>query len=144
MISVLYVDEWSPFLYILSRFLEAKGDVEVETAFSPLDALQILDYISFDVIVANYNNREWSGIDLLQKTRQKGIETPFIFFTLEPKSVMEQEVIPYGRVVFLPKLQNSCSTLYELEKTVQAIVPAFHPETITPQKGVVHFNTGRV
>jgi len=136
MISVLYIDEWSPFLYILCRFLEAKGDMEVETVFSPVDALRIMDYISVDVIVTDYNARDLSGIDLLQKTRQKGIETPFIFFTSEQKSVIEQEVIPFGRVAFVSKLANSWLTLDELEKTVRTINPASHPDMVTPQKGL--------
>ena len=85
MISVLYVDDWSPLLHIISRFLMEKGDIIVETSLSPEEACRKMDFFSFDVIITDYNSKDSAGIGLLQQTRQKGKMTPFVFFTLRAK-----------------------------------------------------------
>jgi len=108
--------------------------MEVETALSTKDALRILDYISFDVIVTDYNIKESSGIGLLQQCRQKGRMTPFIFFTLEQDICMEEDAKRYGRVAFVPKIRGTCSGFDDLERTIRTLVPASYPGTITPQK----------
>jgi DNA-binding NtrC family response regulator len=126
MISVLYVDDCSSLLYCICRFLESKGDMEVETALSTKDASRILDYISFDVIVTDYNTEESSGIGLLQQARQKGIMTPFIFFTLEKNGVMELEAAQYGRVAFVPKILKFGSSCDGLEKAIRTIFQKSH------------------
>jgi DNA-binding NtrC family response regulator len=134
MIFVLYVDDWLPLLDTIGRILEKKGDIVVETSYSIEDALRKLDYLSFNVIVTDYNSRESAGIDLLRQTRQKGIIAPFIFFTLEQNRVMEQDAIKYGRVAFVPKLIECGSNFDELERTIRSIVPVSHPEKIPSHK----------
>jgi len=143
MISVLYVDDWSSLLSIICRFLERKGDVEVETVLSTKDALRIFDYIPFDVIVTDYNSKESHGISLLQKTRQKGNMTPFVFFTLEQDSCLEKEAKRYGRVAFLPKICNSGSGFEELEKAIRTVVQRPYSENIKQSIGLVSPSEGR-
>jgi DNA-binding NtrC family response regulator len=106
----------------------------VETSYSIEDALRKLDYLSFDVIITDYNSTESAGIDLLRKTRQKGFITPFIFFTLEQNLGMEQEATMYGRVAFVPKLLDFGSNFDELERTIRLIVTASHPGEIHRHK----------
>ncbi len=134
MISVLYVDDCLSLLDIVCRFLEEKGDVVVETSFTTEKASRIMDHISFDVIITDYNSKESSGIDLLQKTRNKGRMTPFIFFTLERDHGMEEDAARYGQVVFVPKLPYSGSGCDELEKTIRTIVPVPYLENTREQK----------
>ena len=134
MISVLYVDDWLPLLDTIGRILEKKGDIVVETSYSIEEALRKLDYLTFDVIITDYNSKESTEINLLRQTRQKGVMTPFIFFTLEQNRVMEQEAIRYGRVAFVPKLLNFGSNFDELGTKIRTIVPAPHSEEIIPQK----------
>ncbi len=134
MISVPYVDDWLPLLDTIGRILEKKGDIVVETSYSIEEALRKLDYLSFDLIITDYNSKESRGIDLLRQTRQKGFITPFIFFTLEQNPGIEQEAARYGRVAFVPKLLNFGSNFNELERTVRSIVPAPHLGKIHPHK----------
>jgi DNA-binding NtrC family response regulator len=137
MISVLYVDDWLPLLDTIGRILERKGDMTVETASSIEEALRKLDYLSFDVIVTDYNSRESAGIDLLRQTRQMGIIAPFIFFTLEQNRGLELEATQYGRVAFVPKLLDYGSNFDELERTIWTIVPASHLGNGNQQKDLV-------
>jgi len=129
MIAVLYVDNWQLLQDTLGHFLERHKDMVVESSLLIEEALRKMDYISFDVIVTDYNLKESSGIDLLRQTRQKGIMTPFIFFILKQNRDMEAEATRYGRVAFVPKLPYSGSCFDELEKTIRTIVPASHVET---------------
>lgn len=93
-----------------------------------------MDYISFDVIITDYNSRESSGIGLLQQTRQKGIMTPFIFFTLEQNVVIEQEATRYDSVVFVPKILRFGSNIDNLEETLRIIVRLYQSEDKIPKK----------
>ena len=138
MISVLYVDDWSPLLHIISRFLMEKGDIIVETSLSPEEACRKMDFFSFDVIITDYNSKDSAGIGLLQQTRQKGKMTPFVFFTLEQNRVMEQEAARYGHVAFVRKIQNSDSSFYELEKKIRTTIPAPHSGNIIPKKDPIY------
>ena len=142
MISILYVDDWLPLLDTIGRILEKKEDIVVETSYSIEAALRKLDYLSFDVIITDYNSKESRGIDLLRQTRQKGFITPFIFFTLEQNPGIEQEAARYGRVAFVPKLLNFSSNFDELERTIRSIVMVSHPgkmhqhkDPLSPERG---------
>jgi DNA-binding NtrC family response regulator len=137
MISVFYVDDWLPLLDTIGRVLEKKGDMVVETSYSIEEALRKLDYLSFDVIVTDYNSTESAGIELLRQTRRKGIIAPFIFFTLEQNPGMEQDATQYGRVAFVPKLIDGGSNFAELERTIRSIVPASHLGNENQQKDLV-------
>jgi DNA-binding NtrC family response regulator len=143
MISALYVDDWLPLLDTIGRILEKKGDIVVETSYSIEDALRKLDYLSFDVLITDYNSTESAGIDLLRQTRQKGIIAPFIFFTLEQNVGIEREATRYGGVAFVPKLLDSGSNFSELERTIRSIVMVSHPGEIHPHKDPLSPSRGR-
>jgi DNA-binding NtrC family response regulator len=134
MIFIHYVDDWLPLLDTIGRILEKKGDIVVETSYSIEDALRKLDYLSFNVIVTDYNSKESAGIELLRKTRQKGIIAPFIFFTLEQNRGLEQEATKYGRVAFVPKLLDCGANFDELERIIRSIVSVSRPEKMRSHK----------
>jgi len=133
MISILYVDDWLPLLDITRRFLEKTGDMVVDTSYSSEEALKKMDCIFFDVIVTDYNLKESVSFDLLRLTRLKGIATPFVFFTSVKNLGMEEDVIPYGPVAFVPKILTSCSSFEMLEQTIRTIVPASHSGNLPQQ-----------
>ena len=141
MIFVLYVDDCSPLLSSICRFLERTGDMMVETALTHKEAERILDYITFDVIVTDYNSKESAGTGFLRQMRQKGIMTPFVFFTLEQNRSMEDDAAHYGRVAFVPKILTFNSSFENLEKTIRTITPAalledknFQRDFVSPMK----------
>jgi DNA-binding NtrC family response regulator len=143
MISALYVDDWLPLLDTIGRILEKKGDIVVETSYSIEEALRKLDYLSFDVIITDYNSKESTGINLLRQARLKGFSTLFIFFTLELNPGMEQEATRYGRVAFVPKLLDFGSNFDGLERTIRSIVPASHQGETHQHKDPVSPARGR-
>ena len=137
MISILYVDSWPPLMDIICQFLERKGDVVVDTSISDDEALKKMEYIFFDAIVTDYNFAEPASIDLLQRARESGIITPFVFFTLEVNSRIEQEASRFGRVAFVPKLPKSGFTFETLERTIRTIISEPNLGNIYRQKGTV-------
>ena len=134
MISVLYVEDRLPILDIISRFLEKKGDVVVESSRSAPEALQKMDHISFDVIVTDYHSGESTGFDLLRQTRQKGIMTPFVFFTSERDYFVDSETRRYDLVAFVPKLRKSGSGFDELEKAIRTIISESKSASLNSEK----------
>ena len=138
MISILYVDDWLPLLDITCRFLERTGDMVVDTSHSLDEALKKMDCIFFDVIVTDYNLKESLSYDLLRLTRLKGITTPFVFFTSVKNFGIEEEVMQYSPVAFVPKIPTSSSSFDLLEKTIRSIIPASPAGCIPQQKDPIN------
>jgi len=134
MISVLYVGNWLPLLDNTCRFLERKGDVTVESSRSTGEALQKMGHLSFDVVINDCDLEESAGIDLLRQIRQKGVSTPFIFFTDGSCYGGEREAAQYGQVSFVPKLCHSGPGFGELENQIRSLVPVSHPGSTNLQK----------
>jgi DNA-binding NarL/FixJ family response regulator len=138
MISILYVDDWLPLLDITRRFLEKTGDMIVDTSYSSEEALKKMDRIFFDVIVTDYNLKESLSFDLLRLARLKGITSPFVFFTSVKNFGIEEKVMQYGPVAFVPKIFTSSSSFEMLEKTIRTIVPASHSGNIQQRNDPIY------
>jgi DNA-binding NtrC family response regulator len=102
-ISVLYVDETPDLLDAICRCLERSGEMMVDTALSIEDALNKMRYISYDVIVTDYNFKDGSANTLLRCTREKGDKIPFVYFTLFQVRDLEDDAMGFGGVSFIGK-----------------------------------------
>ncbi|MEI8330068.1 MAG: response regulator [Methanomicrobiales archaeon] len=81
MCSVLFVDDEELLLDVTKFFLERFGNMEMQTASSSKETLQILMNTSFDALVIDYHLPEINGIELLKIIRTKCDTTPVIMFT---------------------------------------------------------------
>lgn len=79
-LSVLCVYDDPLFLDRLCRHLEHSGDMFVEFSISPEDALHLMVYVRFDVIVTDCMS--WQGEDhgFLKAMRRRGKDMPLIYF----------------------------------------------------------------
>ena len=118
MISILFIDDCVSLMDITSRFLERSGNVIVDISQTTEEARQKMDYISYKVIIADYHQNEAAVMKLLHDVRERGLMTPFIFFTVCQEEQIEEEAAKYDFVFFVPKLINFESNLPELEKVV--------------------------
>jgi hypothetical protein len=80
-ISVLCVYENPLFLDRICRYLEQDGDVFVEISVSAEDALHLMTYIRFDVVVTDCAIEGSGGYALIESVRKKGKQVPFICFS---------------------------------------------------------------
>lgn len=103
-ISVLYIDETPALLDIVCQYLEMNGEMMVDTALTQEDAIEKMRYISYDVIVTDYNIDHGTGNTLLYYTRSMGNQIPFIYFVLFRSDDLETDARQYGNVRFIEKI----------------------------------------
>jgi len=138
-ISVLYVDETPNILDIVCRYLERSGEMMVDTSFSIEDAINKMRYISYDVIVTDYNFEDGSANTLLKYTREKGDRIPFVYFALFRMEDLEEEAMRYGGVTFTGKSAlYSRSPFSDLEQAIKKMALAYHEEVDITGEDPVH------
>lgn len=112
--SVLVIDD-EPFLLDSARtFLQRFGNMNVSTAISAKEALNILTNTTFDALVVDYYLPEINGIDLLKILRTKGDTTPVIIFTGVGRENAAIEALNNGADFFLKKGESPSSEFREL------------------------------
>jgi len=79
-LKILVVDDEPAIRQILSNVIEREG-YQVESAENGTSALHALTTKEFDVVFSDVRMPDFTGIELLKKTRAKGIESHFIIMT---------------------------------------------------------------
>jgi DNA-binding NtrC family response regulator len=88
-IKVLHIDKDKPFLEVTLRILKLMGDFEVETAQTISEANTALSQKSYDAIISAYYLNGINGLEYHNQLRAKGINIPFIIFTINEESAKE-------------------------------------------------------
>ncbi|NMB79263.1 MAG: response regulator [Methanomicrobiales archaeon] len=112
--SVLVVDDEPLVLDSARAFLERFGNMQVSTALSAKEALNILTNTTFDALVLDYYLPEINGIDLLKILRTKGDTTPVIMFTGVGRENAAIEALNNGADFFLKKGESPSSEFRQL------------------------------
>nr|WP_319537774.1 response regulator [uncultured Methanospirillum sp.] len=81
MIHILFVDDVPELLEIGKKFLEMNPGFIVDTTSSGKIALQLIQNITYDVIISDYSMPEMNGLEFLIQVRSINTFIPFIFFT---------------------------------------------------------------
>jgi len=117
-LSVLYVDESPALANLICMYLDRNGEMMVDTSQSVEEAMNKLRYISYDVIVTDYNSREKKGNELLRNVRAKGRRIPFVYFVLFRVTEYEDEAQQLGQVSFIEKMGNSGANFTKLRQAI--------------------------
>lgn len=112
-LPVLCVHDNPVFLDRVCRHLEQSGDLSVEISVTVEDALQLMRYVRFDVIVTDYPPRQMEKNGFLKTVRDTGNTVPFIYFTQIRNCVVEAEARPFGAVYFVEWGEESLSQGFE-------------------------------
>jgi DNA-binding NtrC family response regulator len=124
LISVLCVYDNPVFLNRICRNLENKGDCFVEISISADDALHLMVYIHFDVIVTDCTSWQSEENGFLKIVRSKGNHIPFIYFNRSRDAGIEEDACKYGRISFVvwenKTPTQACDELhYVMHRTLQ-------------------------
>jgi DNA-binding NtrC family response regulator len=90
-LKVLHVDKDKPFLEITQRILKMIGNFEIDTAQTVNEANTALSQKSYDTIISAYYLGCLNGLEYYNQLRAKGIDTPFILFTINEETAKEAE-----------------------------------------------------
>ncbi|WP_421876820.1 response regulator [Pacificispira sp.] len=82
---LLIVDDNQPTRLLLREMLKSEGLTGVREASGGAEALRLLETYPFDVVLADMEMPDMSGLDLLRKVRRDGVALnraiPFVFVT---------------------------------------------------------------
>ena len=96
--KILVVDDSLDYLELLTSVLGKYFEVHEATGVK--DALRVLSdkEKEIEAICSDYNMRDSTGLDLLEKVRQKGITIPFLLMSGDGDHVLKQKARLYGGV----------------------------------------------
>lgn len=86
---ILVVDDNTEYLQVLSSVLS--GDFDTIKATGIEEALDILQAFTVDAICSDFNMKDDTGLDLLEKIRHKGLKTPFLLMSGDDSRTLEQK-----------------------------------------------------
>jgi PAS domain S-box-containing protein len=129
-IRILHVDDDEYFLKIAKRCLELNPDIQVETATSVDEALDMIKTKVFDVIVSDYAMFEKDGLEFLRELRESGNMIPFILFTGKGREEVVEKALNLGAFRYMNKQGPSKAVYAELAASVRQA--AEHARTQEP------------
>ncbi|MBE0583354.1 MAG: sigma 54-interacting transcriptional regulator [Desulfofustis sp.] len=101
--SILVVDDEASLRETFHFFLSREGYEPVLTAGDFDQAFAILTSTPVDLVISDIVLRDASGIELLKKARQSGIDSPFIIITGYPQVDTAAEAVRYGAFDYIVK-----------------------------------------
>ncbi|MFW5946600.1 MAG: response regulator [Candidatus Natronoplasma sp.] len=113
-IKTLFVDDEVALLDQAERFINKKNpEIEVFTATSAQEGLQIFEEKDIDVIVSDYYMPDMDGIEFLKDLRRDGYDTPFIILTGKGREEVAMEAMNHGADGYLKK-ESDPNTMFDL------------------------------
>ena len=107
--KILVVDDSKAMRSIVLRTLRQAGfsDHEFEEAADGAEALQAIQANQPDLVLADWNMPEMSGIELLEALRQASNNVKFIFVTSEGTPEMKEKASNAGAITLITKPFNA-------------------------------------
>ncbi|MBN2336328.1 response regulator [Candidatus Bathyarchaeota archaeon] len=128
-IRILHVDDEDSHLEFTKIFLEElDGDVVVDSASSPEQALQLQKTNSYDCIVSDYKMLSMDGIELAQKVREMS-SVPFILYTGQGSEEVAEHAFEAGIDDYMRK-ESEPSHYQVLAKRVRQNVDKYRTEQL--------------
>jgi PAS domain S-box-containing protein len=141
-ISILCVDDEPLVLEVIKKFFERESGFSIKTCTNGKDALELLNTLEFDAIIADYSLPDMDGINLLRDIRGRGFSALFIIITGKHRAQVAIEALNNGADYYvqkgggivqdIPKLAEFISAgvrkiranraLFESEKTYRSII----------------------
>jgi PAS domain S-box-containing protein len=130
-IKILVVEDEPDICAIMQEGLDRRGEIEVHTCLSVLEARKSLAKDSFDAIVSDYQMPDEDGIMFLKSLRAKGDRTPFIMLNGKGREEVVIEALNNGADAYLQKGENAGLLFVELRHHIQAAVRKYRTEEST-------------
>lgn len=113
--KVLLVDDEEEFLDVLGERMQVRG-MEVKTSASALQALEILDQESFDVIILDLMMPEMDGLEALKRIKHNRPELQVILLTGHGTIEKGVEAMRLGAMDFVEKPADLETLAGKIEK----------------------------
>lgn len=120
--KILVIDDSKVMRAIVKRTLRQAGfgGHELEEAVNGADGFDKVQSFGPDLILCDWNMPELNGIGLLEKLRESGNETPFVFVTSEGAEDMRKLASDKGAMALIAKP----FTAEQFEETLSPVLSA--------------------
>lgn len=122
MIEILYIDDEADLLDLGKSYLEKSHEIHVDTALSSQEALEKLERVGYDGIIADYQMPSLNSIELLRGLRSDGNNIPFILFTGRGQEEVVIGALNSGADFCLQKGSAPQSQFIELERCLKETI----------------------
>jgi PAS domain S-box-containing protein len=102
-ISILCVDDEPLVLEVIKKFFEREPGFSVKTCTNGKDALELINTLWFDAILADYSLPDIDGIDLLREIRGWGFPGLFIIITGKHRAQIAIDALNNGADYYVQK-----------------------------------------
>jgi PAS domain S-box-containing protein len=134
-IRILHVDDDAAFLHMAKQCLELQSDLQVESANSVEEALSLVERLTFDVIVSDYQMAGKDGLEFLKELKMRNIKTPFILFTGKGRDEVGLKALNLGAFRYLNKGGAAKAAYAELTSCIrQAVTYSKSQDNIQSEK----------
>jgi len=120
--KVLLVDDSGTMRSIQRRCLGKLGVEDIVEAEDGVQALQLFEAGTFDVVLTDWNMPNMDGLTLLQEIRRRNREIPIVMITTEAERSRVVQAIQYGVSDYLVKPFTPDGLREKLDKWMQARV----------------------
>jgi two-component system, OmpR family, response regulator ChvI len=123
-VRILFVEDDDCFREVLSADLSDRG-FDVQSFPDGASLLSALDArLDADLILLDWKLPKMSGIDLLPRLRQRGVNLPVVFLTGHTPSTHENLALDRGATDFIDKARGVDVLVRRLRRAVEAAKPA--------------------
>lgn len=122
MISILLVDDEVQFLEVTRMFMERGRGIQVTTATSGDQALEILKSRKFDAIISDYAMPGMNGIEFMKQVKSLGDDTPFIIFTGRGREDVVIDALNFGADLYLEKGPDPRAQFTDMMQRIRSMV----------------------
>lgn len=111
--KILIVDDNFEFLQLLSSIL--KPHFQTYEATGVQEAIKLLENITVDAICSDFNMRDGTGLELLEKLRRQDVKIPFMLMSASDDYHLVNEVQIWGA-------SFCCKTDYALIEKIKSLI----------------------
>ncbi len=90
---MLFVDDDEALAQSISRYFRRDSQIEMEIAFTALEAIRMTERKQFDVIISDWRMPTMNGVELLIILSRRSPHTKLIFATAYPQAERMEKVV---------------------------------------------------
>ncbi|MEQ8216422.1 MAG: response regulator, partial [Smithellaceae bacterium] len=113
--TILVVDDYLPTRRLIVDALDQSSQYEVDEAENGEEALRLFNQHNYDLVISDIMMPGMSGMDLLNRIREKNLSAAVIMITGNPTVELTVSAIKKGAVDFLPKPFDIDDLLYRVD-----------------------------
>lgn len=132
MSTILIIDDDVTFCLMLKTLL-AKNGYDVTTVFSPVEAKQIIEENSFDIVFTDLRMPKISGMELIRLIKEKAPATQIIMMTGYADISTAIESIKRGAYTYIPKPLNPDEVLSVIQEALKSVQNTSSTEKKKPE-----------